>query len=191
MGVRIRKSARILGIVLLLGGCAAPPKSTLRGEPPPPPAVTAEPAPRSTPPPAVTPVPAPPQEPAEVFEIGRDVVRIARGYLGAPYRLAGRGPDAFDCSGLVQRSFAAIGVRLPRTSGELARTGRPVAPAEMRPGDLVLFANNGRGRVDHVGIFSGRGRFVHASSSRGVVEDALGDTWFRDRFVGARRVLSD
>lgn len=113
---------------------------------------------------------------------------MARGFLGAPYRFAGRGPESFDCSGLVQRSFEAVGVRVPRTSRELAKTGQPVSPAALQPGDLVLFADS-RGAVNHVGIFSGRGRFVHASSSRGVVEDALGSEWFRARFVGARRLM--
>lgn len=134
-----------------------------------------------------TPTPTPTSTP-EPIALGREVVRVARGYLGTPYRFAGGGPEAFDCSGLVHRAFAKIGVRVPRTSAQLARTGRSVAPDAMQPGDLVLFANS-RGNVDHVGIFSGRGRFVHASSSRGVVEDALDAAWFRARFVGARRVL--
>lgn len=184
----------ILGMLALLGACASPPKSTLRGEPPAPPpevpVVAPDPAPVDRRPDSAAPSLDPAPDRIVLVDLGREVVRIARGFLGAPYRLAARGPEAFDCSGLVQRSFAAVGVRLPRTSGELARAGRAVAPSELLPGDVVLFSN-GRGVVDHVGIFSGRGRFVHASSSRGVVEDALGDAWFRDRFVGARRMLGD
>ena len=185
--MRNRTRGSLVLAILMLGACASPPRSTLRGadptpapvEAPPPPSPTAS-APAPVSPPAVA--------PTATSEVGREVVRVARGYLGAPYRFAGRGPASFDCSGLVQRSFEAVGVRVPRTSAEQARFGRAVRPDAMRPGDLVLFAD-ARGAINHVGIFSGRGRFVHASSSRGVVEDALDASWFRARFVGARRVV--
>lgn len=178
----MRDTTRLLMILvaLVVVGCAPPPKSTLRGD---------DRAVRTASERAVGPSSA--EQLAKQLgpqQLGPEIVRVARGYLGAPYRFAARGPEAFDCSGLVQRSYAAVGVRVPRTSAQLARVGRAVSPDALQPGDLVLFANT-RGTIDHVGIFSGRGRFLHASSSRGVVEDALGSSWFRQRFAGARRIL--
>jgi len=113
-----------------------------------------------------------------------DFAALVRPYLGAPYRYGGTGEGGFDCSGLVLRVYAGLGVRLPRTArGQYAA----LPPARgLRPGDLVFFSFSGK-RIDHVGIYLGRGRFVHASD-RGVVIEALDLPWYRRAYRGARRV---
>jgi len=113
-----------------------------------------------------------------------DFQALVRPFLGAPYRFGGTGEGGFDCSGLVVRVYAGLGVRLPRTAaGQFAA----LPPASrLRPGDLVFFSFKGH-RIDHVGIYLGGGRFVHASN-RGVVIEDLDLPWYRRAYRGARRV---
>ena len=86
--------------------------------------------------------------------------------------------------------FEEVGLAMPRSSRAQAAFGVGVSRSELRPGDLVFFRTEGGTRVTHVGIYSGRGRFIHASTrSREVRIDALEDNYFRKRFVLARRVL--
>jgi cell wall-associated NlpC family hydrolase len=115
------------------------------------------------------------------------VVEWARGRIGAPYQWGGTGSYGYDCSGLVQSAFAHGGVRLPRTAQAQASRGRAVSSDQLQPGDLVFFGD-GESSIDHVGIVTHGTLFVHASSSRGVVEDSLTDRYFRRRYVFARRL---
>ena len=73
---------------------------------------------------------------------------------------AAAGPDAFDCSGLVQYAYAAAGVRLPHSSTMQSQMGTPVSRSQLQPGDLVFFYSP----VSHVGIYVGDGQMVHAST---------------------------
>jgi peptidoglycan DL-endopeptidase CwlO len=85
-------------------------------------------------------------------------VQTALAQVGDPYVWGAAGPDAFDCSGLVQFSYRAAGVHLPHSSRMQSRLGIPVAKAALQPGDLVFFYHP----VRHVGIYVGNGRMVHA-----------------------------
>src|SRR4051794_1484117 len=85
--------------------------------------------------------------------LGAKVVAEAARHVGKPYVYGANGPDAFDCSGFVQYVYSRVGVALPRTSGAQAALARPVAQADRRLGDLVIFRT--RGRVTHVGIYAG------------------------------------
>lgn len=119
-----------------------------------------------------------------------DVLFRAIALVDTPYRYGGNTPEGgFDCSGLVGYVFReAAGLALPRTTRDLADLPVPrVNREKLRPGDLVFF---GRKRPDHVGIYVGEGRFVHAPSSGGTVRlDQLQGHYWRDRYLGARRVL--
>lgn len=111
--------------------------------------------------------------------------------VGTPYRYGGNTPEAgFDCSGLVNYVYRdMLDLRLPRSSRELAEVQGPkVAPEKLAAGDLVFF---GSGRqVNHVGIYVGEGRFVHAPTTGGTVRlDHLDGHYWRDHYSGARRVL--
>ncbi|MFJ8583372.1 NlpC/P60 family protein [Streptomyces sp. NPDC093595] len=85
-------------------------------------------------------------------------VRAARSAVGRPYVWGANGPDGFDCSGLMQWSYAQAGVSLPRTSQAQRDAGRHVPLSEARPGDLVTY----RSDASHVGMYMGNGQVVHA-----------------------------
>ena len=121
------------------------------------------------------------------------VVAIARAQLGTRYRLGGESPLAFDCSGLVQYVMRALDFSLPRTAREQATAGVPVPTdtAQLRAGDLLLFGR--KGKVTHIGIYVGNGRFVHASTgAHRVVERPLLRKPARGivPWIGARRLFA-
>jgi cell wall-associated NlpC family hydrolase len=119
------------------------------------------------------------------------VLQRALALLGTPYRWGGTGTDGFDCSGLVGYVFRnALGIELPRVSRDLAKSGELVSDrALLSPGDLVFFSRRARGKVDHVGIYLGEGRFLHAPRTGKQVEvSSLDNAYWNNRFVQARRV---
>jgi hypothetical protein len=167
---RLRLAATAL--VLLLAGCSL----TRPPEAPPAPPV----------PPAGIDLPQPPPAP------GLRLLDIATQFVGAPYRYGGdSAATGFDCSGLVLHVHELAGFAVPRTALAQRAAAQPVTGAELQPGDLVFFASGRRGAVDHVGIYAGDGRFLHAPrTGRPVGYDRLDDGWFASRFVGAGRFWS-
>jgi cell wall-associated NlpC family hydrolase len=119
----------------------------------------------------------------------RLVVAYARSYVGVPYRYGGTSPHrGFDCSGLIHHAYARFGVRIPRTARAQFQFGRPVSRGRLRPGDLVFFWSR-RGKW-HVGLYMGRGRFLHSPHTGAVIRvDSLHSRYYRRRFQGARRVV--
>jgi cell wall-associated NlpC family hydrolase len=115
------------------------------------------------------------------------MVAHALSWLGTRYVYGGTGRNGIDCSALVQTSFRANGIRLPRTAAQQARVGMPVDAQNLQPGDRLYFSASGR-RIDHTGLYMGNGLFVHASGSgRGVIVSRLTDSRNWNIFVGARR----
>lgn len=117
---------------------------------------------------------------------------VVEGYLGVPYKWGGTTRQGMDCSALARAVIReAYGVELPRTSRQMFGLGVPVADrADLRPGDLVFFRIDYSGPgISHVGVYLGRGRFAHASSSRGGVVDRLSQPYFDARYAGARHIL--
>ena len=118
----------------------------------------------------------------------RRLIVASQDWLGTPYSYGGTSSSGVDCSGFVRSVFQKAGITLPRTSREQAETGRNVSIAEVEPGDLLFFNTSGEG-VSHVGMSIGGPRFVHASSSRGVIVSSLEEPYYRERFLFARRHL--
>lgn len=130
---------------------------------------------------AAPPRPNPPQ--------AEKVVTLAKSLVGTPYRYGGCNPKGFDCSGLVQYVYRhAAGVQLPRTSkGQFARTVK-VPLGQEAPGDLLFYDIKGSA-PSHVGIYLGKGAFVHAPSTGGAVKISDGnERYWVDHFMCVRRV---
>lgn len=120
----------------------------------------------------------------------KDVLFNAISLVGTPYRYGGNTPQGgFDCSGLVGYVYRqGAGLNLPRTTAQISRAeAKRVRWGQLVSGDLVLF---GSGKVTHIGIYVGDGRFVHAPSTGGTVRlDRLTDAYWIKRFQGGRRLL--
>jgi cell wall-associated NlpC family hydrolase len=131
-----------------------------------------------------------PQQPEEPrVSIADQIVALAQQQIGKRYVLGSNGPNTFDCSGLTRYVFGRYGYNLPRASYSQATTGAAVAFQNLEKGDLVFFRNTWRnnGAVDHVAIYIGEGKIVHAITS-GVKTNTLSGYWL-DHYAGARRVL--
>lgn len=116
-------------------------------------------------------------------------VKVATGFLGAPYRLGGSTVRGIDCSAFVRKMYQLFDIDLPRTAREQSNVGLSVGKNELLEGDLVFFRT--RRPVGHVGIYIGNGEFVHASSRDHAVRiDNLDAPYFDKRFVRAVRVKS-
>lgn len=122
-----------------------------------------------------------------------DVLEYASKYLGKPYKYGGKGPSSFDCSGFTSYVFKNFGIKLSATaSSQYSNTSR-VKKSDLLPGDLVFFSNNSSGgRVGHVGIYVGSGKFIHASSPGDDVKyDTLTSGYYNKHYISGGRVIAD
>lgn len=124
----------------------------------------------------------------------KELLSDAEKYLGAPYKYAGSTSSGFDCSGFTSKVFSENSYKLPRRSEDQGKAGRSVYIREVRPGDLLFFATSGGARVSHVGIVheignSGEVKFIHASTSKGVIISSLNEKYWNTAYLFARRVL--
>lgn len=137
---------------------------------------------------SVPPSPAPAPAPAAFSPKGNEVTLFALGLIDTGYRFGGKNPEAgLDCSGMVSYIYQrAAGVALTGSAADIARRGRPIERARLRPGDLVFF-NTRNASYSHVGVYIGDDRFVHAPSTNGRVRiDRLNSTYFAQHFEAAR-----
>jgi cell wall-associated NlpC family hydrolase len=115
--------------------------------------------------------------------VGARAVAIAERHLGVPYRWGGADPSGFDCSGLVMYVYAQLGVHLPHFAAAQWSDGRHIREGHLRRGDLVFFDG-----LDHVGIYVGGGRFIHAPHTGDHVRiSSLAGGWYAEHYDGATR----
>ena len=121
-----------------------------------------------------------------------DISIAAIGLVGVPYRYGGNTPKGgFDCSGLITYVFQhAANKKMPRTTDEMGKIGISLGNQTPAPGDLVFFNTQGS-PYSHVGIYVGKGRFVHAPSKGGTVRlERITSSYWSKRYTEARRVVS-
>jgi len=118
--------------------------------------------------------------------IAQALYRQHEEWAGTPYRLGGTSRSGIDCSAFVKTTFASRLERtLPRTTQAQARIGVPISRHELTSGDLVFFRTGKK--VQHVGIYVEKGRFLHASTSNGVMLSNLGNPYWQNTYWMARR----
>lgn len=123
------------------------------------------------------------------------ILERGKSLIGTRYRFGGTTQNSgFDCSGFIGYLFREeAGMNLPRSTREMINVKAPlVARNKLKPGDLLFFSTNGRGRVSHAGIYLGDDQFIHSSSRRsgGVRVDSLGDSYWSKTFIEAKRALA-
>jgi cell wall-associated NlpC family hydrolase len=178
----VRRGSGLLAIILFAAGCASAPPP----QPIPPPLI------ESSPP--VIPESGTDDEDwdgsggaSAMRTRGEELAAYALALRGARYRYGGATPDGFDCSGLVFYAHRRLGLTVPRTSRDQADAAQSVKPRKLRRGDLVFF-KIGSSRVNHVGIYVGKHRFVHApGKGKPVTIDSLDDEYYAETFASAGR----
>lgn len=116
------------------------------------------------------------------------IIQTAKRYQGVPYVWGGTTPNGFDCSGFTQYVFGLNSIRLPRTADVQYELGVPVRYDQLQPGDLVYFSTYEPG-PSHNGIYIGDGKFISATSSRGVAIANMTSSYWGPRYIGAKRIL--
>lgn len=122
---------------------------------------------------------------------GQALIDTGKQYMGVPYVWGGETPAGFDCSGFTQYVMKQNGITIPRTAAEQFATGTPVDKNNLKVGDLVFFTTYKPG-ASHVGFYMGNGQFLHASSAnQQVTISNLGDTYYTEKYIGARRYIQN
>ncbi|SFT43441.1 NlpC/P60 family protein [Chryseobacterium formosense] len=124
----------------------------------------------------------------------KSLLKDAERYLGTPYKFGGNSSSGFDCSGFTVKVFQENNFSLPRRSSDQADAGKSIDIKTVKPGDLLFFATSGGSRVSHVGIVhtienDGEVKFIHASTSKGVIISSLNEKYWNKAYLHAQRVL--
>jgi probable lipoprotein NlpC len=122
------------------------------------------------------------------LHIKKDLKKEIATWLGTPYKYGGVTRKGVDCSGLVNAIYSEVyELKLPRSSKDIYASCKKIKMKDLREGDLVFFNYTGKG-VSHVGLYLGDGKYVHASTTKGVVISDVDNEYTKKRIVGAGRV---
>jgi peptidoglycan endopeptidase LytE len=121
------------------------------------------------------------------------LIETASEKIGTRYRAGGTSTDGFDCSGLVYSTFSSFDIKLPRSSFDQSFFGTRIENKEVKKGDLIFFKTNGKGRINHVGlvveVLDDQIKFIHSSTSSGVIISSTKESYYERNFVQVNRVL--
>ena len=119
------------------------------------------------------------------------IEKTAKSLLGTDYQYGANGPYQYDCSSFTKYVFAKQGITIPRVSRDQAQRGQYVQARQLQKGDLVFFDSKKSAKVSHVGIYLGRGDFIHASSAQDKVTISnLSSNYYSKHFKWGRRVTN-
>jgi cell wall-associated NlpC family hydrolase len=126
-------------------------------------------------------------------DLALKLIETATNRIGTRYRSGGTSEEGFDCSGLVYSTFSAYDIKLPRSSFDQSFFGTKIDNKEVKKGDLIFFKTNGRGRINHVGlvveVLEDEIKFVHSSTSSGVIISSTKESYYERTFAQVNRVL--
>ena len=122
------------------------------------------------------------------------LLEIANSYTGVSYKAGGTTKNGMDCSGLVNTSFKKVGIQLPRSSKAMSVKGKEIPLVDVRVGDLLFFdIARLKGEINHVSLVTlienDEIFFMHSTTSKGVVTSSMKETYWKNEFVKATRVL--
>lgn len=130
--------------------------------------------------------------PAENY-LAVQMINNAMTFIGVRYRGGGTSTSGMDCSGMVTAVFNLFDMKIPRSSSEMAKYGEQIATNEAQKGDLVFFKTNGRSSINHVGmiveVIGDEIKFVHSSTSKGVIVSSTKEPYYSRAFAQVNRVL--
>jgi peptidoglycan DL-endopeptidase CwlO len=148
---------------------------------------TPTPTPTQTQTPSSTPSPTPEATPVPpITQFAYGAMKFMWASIGKTYVMGGTGPDTYDCSGLIQAAWKAVGVTLPRTSGQQYDATVRISYEDLQPGDLVFFGYHGS---HHVGMYIGNDQMIDAANPRrGVTVSNLTLSWYKQNLGGYGRI---
>lgn len=122
-----------------------------------------------------------------------NLIKNATDNIGIRYKAAGITKNGFDCSGLVYATFESENIKLPRSSYEQSKIGRLIKFDDARKGDLIFFKTNNSKQINHVGLITEISReeikFIHSSTSKGVIVSSTKETYYKNSFVQINRII--
>ncbi|WP_060872793.1 C40 family peptidase [Myroides odoratus] len=128
-------------------------------------------------------------------EVSDLVLNAAFDFEGVRYRFGGTTRSGLDCSGLVMNAFNDTSINLPRNSSAMAQVGDKISKNDAQKGDLIFFRTGRGSRISHVGIITevidDEIKFIHSSTTKGVIVSSTKEDYYKRRFVQINRVLLD
>lgn len=122
-----------------------------------------------------------------------NLIEKATDNIGVRYKAGGTTKSGFDCSGLVYTTFESESINLPRSSYEQAKIGKVIPLSDAKKGDLIFFKTNRSRQINHVGLItevnSDEVKFVHSSTSKGVIISSTKESYYKNSFEQVNRVL--